>query len=417
MNLLKTNCDRTANALISAYEAKQRIMDYVKPVQGREKINIRSALNRILDEDIISRINVPPCDNSAMDGYAIRSSDVPESGISTLHMIGTAFAGKPFDGQVDQGQCVRIMTGAKMPAGADAVVMQEDVQTKDDSITLTHHYKSGENVRYAGEDMRVGQTVLTTGTRITPAEIGLLASLGIPEVMVRRNLRVAFFSTGDELKSVGETLGDGDIYDSNRYTLFGMLKRLGVDLIDMGVIRDRQDDVRQVFIEASGIADAIITSGGVSVGEADYVKSTLDELGEMHFWRVAMKPGKPLAIGKLGNAFFFGLPGNPVSVMATFYQFVQPALKRMLGEKDGLELILSVPCMTRLAKQPGRLEYQRGILSHDPEGQLIVHSTGGQGSHVLTSMSRANCFIILPAESAGVEEGNLVQVQPFYGIT
>lgn len=417
MNLLKSNSDQSASALISAHEAKQRILEYVRPVQGREKINIRSALNRILDQDIISGINVPPCDNSAMDGYAVRSADVVNPGNTSLNMIGTAFAGKPFDGSIGPGQCVRIMTGAKLPTGADTVIMQEDVRTEGDAISLKNAYKPGENVRYTGEDMRVGQTVLTAGTRISPAELGLLASLGIPEVMVRRNLRIAFFSTGDELKSVGEVLKDGDIYDSNRYTLFGMLKRLGVDLLDMGVVRDRREDVRQVFLEASAIADAIITSGGVSVGEADYVKSTLDELGEMHFWRVAMKPGKPLAIGRLGNAFFFGLPGNPVSVMATYYQFVQPALKRMLGEKNNLELVISVPCMTRLSKQPGRLEFQRGVLSYDSDGQLVVHSTGGQGSHVLTSMSRANCFIILPAESAGVEEGSLVQVQPFYGIT
>jgi molybdopterin molybdotransferase len=411
-----SGCDEMASSLIPVDEAKARILASVNTVQGSERVAIRSSLNRILTEDIQSTINVPPYDNSAMDGYAIQSSDIPSSGETTLKVVGESFAGKPYHGKVNAGECIRIMTGAMIAEGTDTVIMQEQASREGDHITIGSQHKKNENVRYAGEDMKVGQTVMSPGKKITPSELGLLASLGIPEVSVSRKVRVAFFSTGDELRGVGETLEEGQIYDSNRYTLYGMLKRLNIDLIDMGVIRDDRDAIRDAFHTASTVADAIITSGGVSVGEADFVKQTLDEIGQVNFWRVAMKPGKPLAIGHINDAFFFGLPGNPVSAMATFYQFVQPALQKLMGQDPGMPLLLKVPCKTTLKKKPGRLEYQRGLLSYNENGELQVHTTGKQGSHVLTSMSNANCFIILPAENSGVSEGELVEVQPFAGV-
>lgn len=402
--------------LLSVTEAQRRITALITPVNGREQLPIRSALGRILAEPVISTINVPPYTNSAMDGYALRASDLPAGDSTRLRVIGRAMAGAPFDGSMKSGEAVRIMTGAAMPAGADTVLMQEHVQVDGEHIVVGTGHKAGENVRQAGEDMAVGSTVLEPGKQLLPADLGVIASLGIAEVRVWRRLRVAFFSTGDELKSLGEPLAAGQIYDSNRYTLHGMLTRLGVGLLDLGVIRDDREAIRRAFHDAAAHADVVITSGGVSVGEADFVKLTLDELGQVDFWKIAMKPGKPLAFGKLGNAIFFGLPGNPVSVMATFYQFVQPALQKLMGMQAAPSLALRVPCAVNLKKEIGRTEYQRGILQTDTSGALTVTTTGRQGSHVLTSMSKSNCFIILPAESAGVRAGDLVDVQPFMGL-
>ncbi|MBI5040440.1 MAG: molybdopterin molybdotransferase MoeA [Gammaproteobacteria bacterium] len=402
--------------LLSVTEARQRIDALITPIHGTEQLPIRTALGRILAAPVISTINVPPYTNSAMDGYALRGTDLPMSDTARLRVIGRAMAGAPFAGQVNAGEAVRIMTGAAMPDGADTVLMQERVQVDGEHIVVSAGHKPGENVRQAGEDMAVGSTVLESGKHLLPAELGVLASLGIAEVRVHRRLRVAFFSTGDELKSLGEPLEAGQIYDSNRYTLHGMLTRLGVELLDLGVIRDDRDAIRTAFHAAAAIADVVITSGGVSVGEADFVKQTLGELGQVDFWKIAMKPGKPLAFGKLGAAIFFGLPGNPVSVMATFYEFVQPALQKMLGMQTPPNLIVRVPCAVTLKKEIGRLEYQRGILHTDANGTLAVTTTGRQGSHVLTSMSKSNCFIILPAESTGVHAGELVEVQPFAGL-
>lgn len=409
-------CGIQAKSLLSVDEAKRKIIEYVVPVQETENLAIRDALGRILAQEVESTIDVPPCNNSAMDGYALHSGDLPASGNATLTVTGASFAGDPYKGSISKGECIRIMTGAMIPQGADSVIMQEQVTREGDTIVIGEGHRQGQNVRCTGEDMRIGQVILHAGSLLTPADIGILASLGMTHITVRRRIRVAFFSTGDELREPGEPLGKGDIYDSNRYTLFGMLSRLGVEFIDMGVVRDQRELVKQAFLDAARQADAVITSGGASVGEADYVKDVLDELGEVNFWRVAMKPGKPLAAGKVQEKFFFGLPGNPVSAMATFYQFVQPALRRLRGETSTTPLTMRATCMTRLKKHPGRLEYQRGILSQDDNGQLIVESTGIQGSHVLTSMSKANCFIILPAENAGVTPGDSVEVQPFAGL-
>ena len=401
---------------LSADAALEQIKAGVSRVRGIEKIAIREALNRILAEDIRSRINVPSGTNSAMDGYAVNSADIPSDGIAGLNVLGTAWAGKPFEGKLTAGNCVRIMTGAIMPEGADTVIIQEDVQADGSGIRIDGSTRKGDNVRQAGEDIAAGDLILTAGRRLNPADIGLIASLGIAEVSVVRRLRVAFFSTGDELRSIGETLNDGAIYDSNRYTLYGMLERMGADIIDMGVIKDDLEALEDAFSIAAANADVLITSGGVSVGEADYIKEILAKLGKVDFWKVAIKPGRPLAFGHVGNAVFFGLPGNPVSVMVTFYEFVQPALRKMIGEDDAGVLTLKARCDSRLKKRPGRVEYQRGILQQDEDGNLVVVKTGAQGSGILTSMSQANCFIILPLDSGGIEPGMYVDIQPFSGL-
>lgn len=394
-------------------EALQRIDAVVTPVTGYEQVPLRSALGRTLAQTITSSINVPPHANSAMDGYAVRVEDLSSEGVTPLRVIGAALAGEPFPSVVTPGAAVRIMTGAVLPAGADCVVMQEQVERQGDTVVMGSGHKVGQNIRRAGEDLAKGEVVLSAGRRLLPADLGLLASLGIAEIRVRRRLRVAFFSTGDELHSIGEPLGEGEIYDSNRYTLYGMLTGLGVDLIDMGVVRDRREELEQAFREAARHADALITSGGVSVGEADFIKDILKSLGEVNFWKIAMKPGRPLAFGRVGKAVFFGLPGNPVSVMVAFYQFVQPALRRMLGQHEEPPLMIKAACAQRLRKRPGRMEFQRGILGRQADGGLVVQSTGEQGSGILSTMSRANCFIILPEECGNVEAGTLVDVQPF----
>lgn len=397
-------------------EALKRIFDTISAITETESIPIREALGRILATNVTSEINVPSGRNSAMDGYAINADDLPFDGTNTLKLIGSSFAGKPSDIKLNKGECIRIMTGAILPDGSDTVVMQELVNVSGDLISIGVETKSGNNVREAGEDLAIGDLVLEKGMKLTPADIGLLASLGLAKISVFRKLRVAFFSTGDELRSVGEKLDNGAIYDSNRYTLHGMLTRLGVDIIDMGVVKDDRELMDKAFLEATGNYDVLITSGGVSVGEADYVKETLLKHGEVDFWKVAMKPGRPLTFGKLGTTYFFGLPGNPVSVMVTFYQFVQPALKKIVGERSTLPVMMKVPCSSKLKKRPGRVEYQRGILEQDETGRMVVRKTGSQGSGILRSMADANCFIVLPLENNGVKPDDLVDVQLFHGL-
>ena len=398
------------------HEALQRIADSVKPVSGFEQCDVRQALGRILYADVISNIDVPPYDSSAMDGYAVRGDDLPPSGETTLRVIGESFAGHPYHASLQRGECVRIMTGGVVPSGADTVIMQEHALRQGEKIVIGSSYTRGQHVRKAGDDITRNAVVLAKGRKLNPADIGLCASLGIAGVQVYRRIRVAFFSTGDELRSLGEPLGEGQIYDSNRYTVHGMLTRLGIDIIDMGVIRDRPQDVHDAFVAAAQSADAFITSGGVSVGEADYIKQTLESLGKVNFWKIAMKPGRPLAFGQVQNAYFFGLPGNPVSAMVTFYQFVQPALRRLMGQQHITNPSIQVPVATPIKKNPGRLEFQRGILEHTPEGRMVVRITGAQGSHILSSMSRANCLVILPLEMGNSDAGTLVEVQPFEGL-
>jgi molybdopterin molybdotransferase len=407
-------CADPSQKLLSVEQGRQRILDATPVIVDNEQLHLRTALNRVLAERIVSAIDVPPFTNSAMDGYAIRHEDCTGAAPCTLTVTGESFAGKPFDGQIESGQCIRIMTGAVMPDSANTVLMQEHVERDGEQIRFDPaKVRAGQNVRHAGEDTRAGHEVLKPGKVLGPAELGLLASVGAGEIRVRRKLRVAFFSTGDELTSIGTPLQPGQIYDSNRYALYGLLSNADVEFHDLGVIPDQRDAVRDAFRQAGAIADLVLTSGGVSVGEADFVTETLEELGEINFWRMAMKPGKPLAFGKLGDAVFFGLPGNPVSVMVTFYQFVLPAIRKMRGEQARDPLLFEARCANPLKKAAGRTEFQRGILQHESDGSWLVSTTGLQGSHVLSSMSLANCFILLAAESTGANEGENVLVQPF----
>lgn len=397
-------------------EARRRILQAVTAIDCPQRVALRAALGRVLAQDIVSAIDVPASDNSAMDGFAVAAEDLPDNDTRSLRIIGTALAGNPFDGIINPGEAVRIMTGAIIPEGCDAVIMLEQVETADGLVHIGAGHRPGQNIRRAGEDLARGQVALSTGRRIQPADLGLIASLGTAEVWVQRPLRVAFFSTGDELCGVGEAPDGGRVYDSNRYTLFGMLSRLGVDIVDMGVVRDQPSDIRLALVRAAASADVVITSGGVSMGDADYVKQMLDEVGTIGFWKIAVKPSRPLAFGQIGAASFFGLPGNPVAVMVAFYQFVQPALRCMSGEHNIATPQFLVPCLSPLKKIRGRTEYQRGLLSRDESGQWRVQKTGSQGSGVLSSMSNANCFIVLPPDSEAVKPGEPVLVEPFYGL-
>ena len=398
---------------LSFEQALDRIKESVQPIKGKKNVTIREAAGHILAEDVTSPLDVPPFINSAMDGYAINSADIPQSGEQSLKVIGKSFAGAPFNGAVKKGDAVRIMTGAVVPDGADTIVMQEHAVVDGNTIKIGTEHKAGQNVRNPGDDFFTGDTIIKAGERLSPAKLGLLASVGVTEFKVIRKPVVAFFSTGDELKGVGQTLAPGDIYDSNRYILFGMLQKMGVECIDMGVVADIKEEIEQTLIEAANIADLVITSGGASVGEADFIKTILDEIGQVGFWKIAMKPGKPLAFGHINNTIFFGLPGNPVSAMATFYQFVQPSLNRLEGETSTDVIRLQAKCISKLKKRPGRKDFQRGIMSTDENGQLIVDTTGIQGSHMLSSMAKANCFIVLERDAGDIEVGEMVEIQPF----
>jgi len=395
---------------LPADKARAALLACIAPITQTERIAIREALGRVLAEEIVPKINVPAHDNSAMDGYAVRFSDLDKP----LKEIGTALAGKPFTGKVGAGECVRIMTGAVMPEGADTVVIQEIVKKEAGRIVVPSGQKRAQNVRYAGEDLKVGVAVLQSGKSLRPAELGLIASLGIGEVKVKRRLRVALFATGDELASIGSPLKDGEVYDSNRYTVHGMLSRLGVEIIDMGVVRDDPAKLEAAFKKASS-ADAIITTGGVSVGEADFIRQMMAKLGEVLFWKIAMRPGRPMAFGRIGEAWLFGLPGNPVAVMVTFYAFVREALLHLAGRADEVLPLLQVKSSVSLRKVPGRTEYQRGIVFRE-NGEWKVRTTGQQGSGVLRSMSEANCFIVLEHERGNVQPGDPVSVQLFEGL-
>ena len=393
-------------------QARAAIRACLAPVKERERVPVRAALGRVLAEDIVPSIDVPGHDNTAMDGYAVRFADLGAE-VTVLEAIGAALAGKAFAGTVGPGQCVRVTTGAVMPAGTDTVVVQEVVKVHGSKVSIPAGQKAKQNVRYAGEDLKKGVPVLAPGLLLRPAELGLIASLGIGEVAVRRRVRVAFFCTGDELASIGTALKAGEVYDSNRYTLHGMLERLGVETRDLGVVRDDPAALEAAFRDAAAWADAIVTTGGVSVGEADFVKPMMAKLGEALFWRIAMRPGRPMAFGRIGAAFLFGLPGNPVAVMVTFYQFVREALLQLSGRTDDCALpLLKVPAAEPMRKVAGRTEYQRGLLYRDG-AEWKVKTTGQQGSGVLRSMSEANCLIVLEHERGRVSAGELVGVQLF----
>jgi len=406
------------NALPVA-KANEVIRSFVTPVAGVEKLPVRAALGRVLAKDIVSPINVPSHDNSAMDGYAVRSDDLGAGEPVTLTEIGTAYAGREFSGEVKRGQCARVMTGAVMPKNTDTVIIQEAVTVAGNRISIPPGQDRGQNRRLAGEDLAKGKSALKAGRLLRPADLGLLASLGFGTVSVRRKLKVAFFSTGDELVSVAKKLKAGEVYDSNRYTLWGMLERLGCDVIDLGVVRDDPKKLEAAFRKAAAGADAVVTSGGVSVGEADFTKQMMAKLGEVAFWKIAMRPGRPMAFGRIRgrgkSAYLFGLPGNPVAVMVTFYHFVRGALLHMAGRSDTELPLLRAKSQTAMRKKPGRTEYQRGILELK-DGEWTVRLTGAQGSGILRSMSEANCFVVLGHEQGSVAAGDYVEVMLMDGL-
>lgn len=403
-------------ALLALSEALTNMLNRLPEPTSIENLPLNECANRILAEDIFSPINVPSFDNSAMDGYAVRVADL-ESQL-TLTVAGKSFAGNPFHGELKSGECVRIMTGAMIPNGIDAVVMQEETRLNEDgTVTFSHVPKLGSNIRRIGEDVRQDALILKKGSILNVASLPLLASLGIASVPVFKKLKVAILSTGDELTSVGQPLEQGKIYDTNRFAVRLMLEKLNCDILDYGILADDPTVFEQIFREAQKSADVLITSGGVSVGEADFTKDVLAKLGEIGFWKIAMKPGKPFAFGQLEKAWFFGLPGNPVSALVTFYQLVQPALAKLSGvSSDGIAKLtqnLTACSAVNLKKSVGRQDFQRGYFYANEDGTLVVRPVGSQGSHMFSAFHESNCFIVLEAERGNVEAGENVTIQPF----
>lgn len=395
-------------------DAVKQILEKTRPIADFTTSHLRDCLHRVLFENIQSPLDVPAHNNSAMDGYALSSRNLPSEHTRQFKVIGTAYAGRPYSGVCNKDECVQILTGAIIPESTDTIVIQEDVNVLDaQTIEIGTGHRINQNVRFAGEDIKRGSTVLAKGSEVKAADLGVLASLGINECKVYRKPRISFFSTGDELKSLGQVLHKGEIYDSNRYSLYGLLSDYGVEIIDMGVVKDDPEEIKKTLLSAASCSDMVLTSGGVSVGEADYIKDVLQEIGSMDFWKIAMKPGRPLTFGKIKDSLFFGLPGNPVAVMVTFYQFVLPCLLKLKGSKYKEVLFFRARCLHSIRKNPGRKEFQRAIASNDKEGNLQVALTGKQGSGILTSMSMANCFIVLPEDCGHVEEGDMVEVQFF----
>jgi len=406
---------------LRADKALQFLQTLVTPVAQTERVALKAALGRVLCADVVSPIDVPAHDNSAMDGFAFRGALLQADQALTLQVAGTALAGKAWAGTVTDQQCLKIMTGAVMPAGLDTVVPQELVQVQGDMVTIpAGALRAGDNRRFQGEDLRKDKPALLAGSTIGPAALGLLASLGIPTVEVRRPLRVAFFSTGDEILSLGDAPREGAVYDSNRYTLFGLLTRMGVEVLDMGVVRDDPAALEAAFASAAAQADAIITSGGVSVGEADHTKAVMRKMagGEngVAFWKIAMRPGRPMAVGRIGSAVLFGLPGNPVAVMVTFLAFVRPALLQMMGAKAVVTPLLKARSSEAIRKKPGRTEYQRAVVTTTANGSLEVRTTGQQGSGVLSSMVAANGLLVLHHDQGNVAVGDEVDMLMFDGV-
>ena len=401
---------------LSAQDVLKFLTQLVNTVAETEEVEIFQSLGRIVAKDVISPIDVPPHDNSAMDGFAFKDQQLSSAENITLKVVGTALAGKAWQGQVKPGECVKIMTGAIMPDGLDTVIPQELCQSvTPESIQFASHIlKTGDNRRLRGEDIAKGKPALKQSARITPAAAGLLASLGLPKVSVYRTLRVAYFSTGDEILSLGEALREGAVYDSNRYTIAGLLKDLGCQMIDMGVVKDDPQLLENAFTKAAEHADAIITSGGVSVGEADFTKAMMKKLGDVVFWKIAMRPGRPMAVGRITqghrSAVLFGLPGNPVAVMVTFLAFVKPALLQMMGSTLSPTPLMRARTQEVLRKKPGRTEYQRGIVTRNADGELEVITTGNQGSGVLSSMVQANALIVLQHTQSTAQVGDWVDV-------
>jgi molybdopterin molybdotransferase len=407
---------------LSVNQVNAFLHELVQPVSANDSqdVYLFDALGRVLAQDVISPINVPAHNNSAMDGFAFDAAQLQADQPLTLRVVGTALAGKAWQGKVNAGECLKIMTGAILPDGLDTIAPQEfcQVDSAHDVTTVTippNILKAGDNRRLMGEDLMQGHAALKAGQHLTPAALGLVASLGLPDVRVHRRLHVAYFSTGDEVLSLGEAPREGAVYDSNRYTVFGLLTRLGCEVIDMGVVRDDPALLEAAFAKAAQEADVIITSGGVSVGEADFTKAMMKKLGDVAFWKIAMRPGRPMAVGRIGKSVLFGLPGNPVAVMVTFLAFVRPALLRMMGSTTQPAPLLKAKSLEPLRKKAGRTEYQRGFVSSAADGTLQVRTTGNQGSGVLSSMVQGNGLIVLHHEQGNVAVGDEVDVLMFEG--
>ncbi|WP_286265115.1 molybdopterin molybdotransferase MoeA [Thalassotalea atypica] len=397
--------------LLPFEQALAQMLEDITPVAETITVAVTQAAQCVLANDIVSPINVPPHHNSAMDGYAYAQSSLEQS--TTLVMVGKSFAGAPYQGEVKAGECIRIMTGAKLPSDCDTVQMQENCTADNNKISFNKKSQQGQHVRYAGEDVSLGHKIYEKGHRLTSVDIGMLTSVGVGKVEVYRPIKVALIATGDELKSPEQPLLEGDIYESNSSFLAPMLKKLNCDVINFGIIADDLSKIRQAFISADEQADVVISSGGVSVGEADYTKDVLDELGEIGFWKIAIKPGKPFAFGKLANSIFFGLPGNPVSALATFYQLSVHGIHKLQNAAPIKRQRFKVKTTTLLKKSRGRTDFQRGVVTVNAQGEMEVASTGSQGSGILSSIARANCFIILEQDRGRVEIGELVDVELF----
>ncbi|WP_107851688.1 molybdopterin molybdotransferase MoeA [Oceanimonas marisflavi] len=394
-------------------DARADMLGQLDAVAAAELVSLEQALNRVLADDVISPLDVPAFANSAMDGYALRAEDAASDG---LELIGTSLAGHPFNDRVGPGQCVRIMTGAALPLGADSVVMQENCESVHNRIHIRGGVRPGQHVRQAAEDLAQGETVFRAGMRINARVLSVLASLGLEQVNVRRPLKVALLSTGDELKRPGELLAPGEIYDSNRIGLAAMLTRLGVDITDYGIIADDPDRIRATFVKAAASHDAVITSGGVSVGDADHTKTVLEEVGRIGFWKLAIKPGKPFAFGHIDQCAFFGLPGNPVSAAVTFHLLVRPALAKLAGEQLAPTVTLQATALMPFNKSPGRMDFQRGRAEPQADGSLGVVPAGSQSSAVFSAMAEANCLLHLEQDRGRVETGETVTLELIDGL-
>lgn len=411
---MSCSCDTHTTALMPYSEALSLLFDIARPITETESISLDQALDRVLAEDLVSSINVPPANNSGMDGYAFRNEEAER--FASLVIQDTVFAGDHLSTPVKEGHCVRIMTGARLPEDVDTVVMQERTRVQDGRLFIDGECKTGDNVRNAGEDITKGDVILNQGRKLTPSDLGLISSIGINEIKVIRKLKVAVISTGDELKPAGAALEPGQIYESNGIVISSLLKRMNMDVIEFGIVPDIPEEIERAFMRANQQADVVISSGGVSVGDADYVKPLLQKLGHIDFWKVAIKPGKPFAFGKLSESYFIGLPGNPVSATVTFDVLAKPFLQKLSGTKASPAFTIPATTASTFKKRPGRMDFQRAVLHQTEDGTLQVSPTGNQGSGILTSVSQANGYLVIPAEQGSISEGETVRFTPLSSI-